>query len=75
VTSVYALLTGIAFGFLGTGIPLMLVTVVCVTVAVVIAGMYTGYHLGFQHKTKAYFAGAALLWIAGIDVIVRHILR
>ena len=41
----------------------------------VIAAAYTGYHLGFEHKTKAYIAGAILLWIAGIDVIVRHILR
>ena len=45
------------------------------TIAVVVTGIYTGYHLGFEHKTKAYIAGAILLWIAGIDVIVRHILR
>lgn len=74
VTSVYALLAGIAFGFLGTSIPMMIVMVMCVTVVVVIAGIYTGYHLGFQHKTKAYIVGAALLWIAGIDVIMGHIL-
>ena len=62
VTSIYTLLAGIAFGFLGTNVALMLL------------GVYTGYHLGFQHKTKAYVGGALLLWIAGIDVIVRHIM-
>lgn len=74
VTSVYTLLAGIAFGFLETDLILMLATIVCLTVAVVITGMYTGYHFGFVHKTKAYVGGAILLWIAGIDVIVRHIM-
>lgn len=74
VTSLYTLLAGIAFGFLGTSLTKMLVTMVCLTIAVVIAGMYTGYHLGFEHKTKAYIGGAVLLWIAGIDVIMRYIL-
>lgn len=74
VTGGYTLLTGIAFGFLGTSIKLMLLMVLCLTVAVVIAGIYTGYHFGFVHKTKAYVCGAVLLWIAGIDVIVGHIM-
>lgn len=70
----YTLLAGIAFGFLGTSLLLMLATMVCLTVAVVVTGMYTGYHFGFEHKTKAYVGGAVLLWIAGVDVIVRHII-
>ena len=52
----------------------MLIIIVCMTIAFVVLGVYTGYHLGFQHKTKAYVGGALLLWIAGIDVIVRHIM-
>ena len=75
VTSIYTLLTGIAFGFLGTNLLVMLLMIAGLTIAVVVTGIYTGYHLGFEHKTKAYIAGAILLWIAGIDVIVRHILR
>lgn len=74
VTSIYTLLTGNAFGFLGTNPMIMLIMVVCLTIAMVVAGTYTGYHLGFVHKTKAYICGAILLWIAGIDVIVGHIL-
>lgn len=74
ITSIYTLLAGIAFGFLKANLSAMLVTIVCVTIAVVITGIYTGYHFGFVHKTKAYIGGAVLLWIAGIDVIVRHIM-
>lgn len=74
-TSIYTLLAGIAFGFLRTDLLLMLVTGACLTVAVVITGMYVGYHFGFVHKTKAYIVGAFLLWIAGADVVVRHILH
>ncbi len=74
VTNIYTLLAGMAFGFLGTNLVVMLVTMVGLTVAVVVTGMYTGYHFGFEQKTKAYVSGAILLWIAGADVIVRHIL-
>lgn len=74
VTSIYTLLAGIAFGFLGTNLVVMLTMMVCLTIAVVVTGMYTGYHFGFEQKTKAYVSGAVLLWIAGIDVIVRHIM-
>ena len=75
VTSFYTLLIGIAFGFLETNLPLVLIMAVCVTVTVVILGTYTGYHFGFEHKTKAYVIGAALLWIAGFDVLFRYVVK
>lgn len=74
VTSIYTLLAGIAFGFLGTNEKLMLILVTGITVMAVVTGIYAGYHFGFEHKNKAYAGGALLLWIAGIDVIVRHIM-
>lgn len=74
VSSLYTLFAGIAFGLLGTSLIKMLVTIGALTVAVVIAGMYTGYHFGFEHKTKAYIGGAVLLWIAGADVIIKYIM-
>ena len=69
VTSIYTLLTGIAFGFLETNLMVILIMIVCLTIAVVIMGTYTGYHFGFEHKRKAYVGGAILLWIAGFDVV------
>lgn len=74
VAGLYTGFAGIAFGLLGTNIVMMLVTMICLTIAVVITGMYTGYHFGFEHKTKAYVGGALLLWCAGADVIFRHIM-
>lgn len=74
VTSFYSLFAGLAFGFLGTNVCRMLVLGVLLTVVFVIFGMYTGYHFGFEHKTKAYIGGALLLWVVGIDVIVRYII-
>lgn len=74
VTGIYTLLTGVAFGFLSTNVMPILIMVICLTVAVVVAGLYTGYHFGFEYKTKAYVAGAVLLWIAGFDVIFRYIM-
>ena len=74
VTSIYTLLVGIAFGFLGTNLTAILIMIVCLTVVVVIMGTYTGYHFGFEHKTKAYIGGAVLLWIAGFDVVFRYVM-
>ncbi len=74
VTSIYTLLAGIAFGFLGTNLTAILIMIVCLTVVVVIMGTYTGYHFGFEHKTKAYIGGAVLLWIAGFDVVFRYVM-
>ena len=61
----------IAFGFLGTGLFTIMIMVALLTVVCIVAGIYTGYHFGFEQKTKVYIVGAILFWAAGIDVIVR----
>ena len=61
----------IAFGFLGTGLLTIMIMVALLTVICIVAGIYTGYHFGFEQKTKVYIVGAILFWAAGIDVIVR----
>lgn len=73
VASNYTLLTGVALGFLGSTIWLILLMIVAFTIVVVVLGMYTGYRFGFEQKTKAYWLGGALLIIGGIDVVVRYI--
>ena len=75
VTSIYTILAGIAFGFLNTGLLAILIMVVVLTIVCIIAGVYTGYHFGFEQKTKVYFAGAILFWIAGTDIIIRCVLK
>lgn len=73
VTSAYTLLTGAVLGFLNTNIIMVISIGITVTFLVVILGMYTGYHLGFEQKNKAYIAGGILLIVAGIDVMIRQI--
>lgn len=74
VSSLYTILAGIAFGFIGTNVIAILVMIVVVTIAFVIGGMYTGYHMGFTSKTTVYTVGAILLWIAGLDVLLQRVL-
>ncbi|MCI5740868.1 MAG: manganese efflux pump [Lachnospiraceae bacterium] len=72
-STIFTVLTGIAFGFLQADLCKVLIMIICVTVAMVIIGLYTGYRMGYEQKTKAYFLGGLLLIIAGIDVIIRYI--
>lgn len=74
VSSIYTVMAGIAFGFLGVNLLVVLVMVVVLTMAVVAAGMYTGYRIGFASKSFVYVAGAVLLVIAAVDVLARKIL-
>lgn len=71
--TIFTILTGIAFAFLEADIKAALIMIICVTIAMVIIGLYTGYRLGFEQKSKAYIGGGTLLIAAGIDVIVRYI--
>ena len=74
VSSIYTVMAGIAFGFLGTNLAAILIMIVVLTVIVVTAGMYTGYRLGFASKSTVYVIGAALLLAAAVDVLIRRIL-
>lgn len=71
MTAGYTVLAGIAFGFLNTGLLTIMIMVAMLTIVCIVAGIYTGYHFGFEQKTKVYIVGAILFWAAGIDVIVR----
>lgn len=72
--STWTLLIGVALGFLGTGTIVMLTAVAAATVIVVIAGLYVGYHFGFEHQPKAYAIGGLLLLFGAADTIVRFVM-
>lgn len=74
ISGIYTLLTGIAFGLLETNVLMILIMIVVCTVAFVIGGIYTGYRVGYEAKTKVYIVGALLLWVAGLDVLFGRIL-
>lgn len=75
VLFIYTFLAGIAFGFLETSLPIILIMNVITVILFVIGGMYTGYRIGFEFKTKVYIMGSALLVMAAIDILVRYILE
>lgn len=72
-TCFYTLLAGIAFGFLQTDLMAVLVLVALITIICIVAGVYTGYHYGFEQKTKVYVLGTLCLWAAGAEVLFRYI--
>lgn len=66
----FTFLAGVALGFLGGSISVLLLLTLFSTVLVTVVGMYTGYRLGFEHKMKAYVLGGLLLIGGSLDVIV-----
>ena len=74
ITSIYTLLAGCACGFVGSSWVFMFFVIIICSILVVVGGLYTGYHFGFQAKTVAYFVGALLLLVAGVEILVKDIL-
>ena len=74
VTSFYILAAGCACGLIEANAYVLLVTMVICFILVVIFGILTGYHYGFEKKTIAYGLGAALLWLVGAYVLITGIL-
>ncbi len=72
-TSIDAFAAGIGFGFMKTQIMATVICILIVTVVTVIAGLITGYRLGYEEKTKAYGIGGILLFIAAIELAFRYI--
>ena len=48
--TIFTILTGIAFAFLEADIKAVLIMIICVTIAMVIIGLYTGYRLGLHRR-------------------------
>lgn len=72
--SIWTLVLGVALGFLGTGTAILLTVISAATVFVVIAGLYVGYHLGYEQKTKAYAIGGVLLLVGAVDTVFRFVM-
>ena len=75
VTSFYTLCAGCVCGFVGTSVLMMTVVILICSILVVVGGLYTGYHFGFESKTGAYVAGALLLWVAGGEILLRNVIH
>lgn len=71
-TSIDALFAGMGFGFLNTGMIEVALSILFVTAFFVVLGLYTGYRLGYEQKTKAYGVGGILLLISAFEVIFKY---
>lgn len=74
-TSIDAFFAGIGFGFLDAEMAAVGLTLAVITALFVIGGIYTGYRLGYEEKAKAHGIGGVILIIAGMDVIIRYLIK
>lgn len=73
ITSVDSFLAGIGLGLLNTQISLLVLQLAVVTVATIVAGIWIGYRLGCQMRYGAMKLGGVMLFLAGMDVLMRHL--
>ncbi len=73
VASFYTIFAGFACGLMELSIWRMFFTIIISSFLVTIGGIYTGYHYGFELKTKLYAAGTVFLWCAGAEILLRHV--
>ncbi len=74
VTSVDALLAGIATAFLKIDLSGAFVPIISVNVLSVILGTYIGHHLGYEQKANAQLLSGIILIVVGIDVLFEYII-
>ncbi|MCR5468721.1 MAG: manganese efflux pump [Lachnospiraceae bacterium] len=72
--TMYTILTGIALAFSGANVVMVIVSVALMSVLAVTLGAYAGYNFGFEHKAKAYVAGAAILIIIGAELLIKTLM-
>ena len=73
LTSADAFIAGIGFGLLNTKMNIVGGILEIITICCVVFGIYTGYRLGYEQKTKAYLIGGLLLCVSGIRVWIQAI--
>ena len=74
VSSLYTIAAGCVCGLVGISIGTLIVIILAISIIMVVGGLYTGLHFGFENKTIAYVAGAILLWGVGVEILLVKIL-
>lgn len=75
VSSFYTAIAGCVCGLVGITIWQIVILIVAISIVMVIMGLYTGLHFGFENKTKAYLIGAALLWGVSLEMLLHRVLE
>ena len=71
LTGLDAFFAGIGFAILDTSLQTEMIAMLIITLCAVITGVYTGYRLGSEQRTKAYAIGGILLVIAAVESFLR----
>lgn len=74
LTSVDALLAGVALGLLNISIAEVRLSIFLVNVLSVMLGTYIGYYVGYEHQKKIYLVSNIILLVIGIEVLIQFIL-
>ena len=75
VSSFYTAAAGCTCGLIGVTIWQIIAIIVVLSIVVVLGGIYTGLHFGFEKKTIAYAMGAVMLWCAGAEILLHRVLE
>ena len=74
VTGIDAVFAGFAFGLMKAAVLPVGLCTLFVTALLVVLGIYTGYRLGYEQKTKAYAIGGSLLLISAAEIVLRYLI-
>ena len=64
---------GIGCGFLNVNLAASFIMVATITIAAVMAGLYSGYYQGYRFRKMVYGAGCALFLACGFEILIRCI--
>lgn len=75
-TSIDALAVGVSFSMVTLAVSILVaVLLICLTTLVIsFAGVYIGNIFGARYKSKAEFAGGAILILMGLKILLEHLL-
>jgi putative Mn2+ efflux pump MntP len=68
-----ALIVGFGISLLDTQILFAILIMIIITILCAILGLQSGYRLGFEHRKGAYITGGLILFIMGIEILIKHI--
>ncbi len=73
-TSIDALAVGVTFSMLelAVSIAVAVILIGCTTFAISLAGVYVGNVFGARYKSRAEFAGGAILILIGVKILLEH---
>lgn len=74
MTSIDALIAGLGLSFTGISPTLMFLFVLIISILSVVVGMYLGYWLGYEQKSKAYLLSSVIFFVFAGNLFFRWII-